>query len=488
MQLSIPNTFTGSTLIKSADMNTNFAAIVTVLNGNVATDNFATFTGAVTWNVVSNVLCQSISTNSNLGALSISSTGALTSARSLLYLSSTAAQTAGDAGLHVDFSSTSSTIPVGWFTNSGVGHCLSLLQSGVLASSNAILNATSSAAQTTGIGGLYLNFSNSNSSIPLAYLSNAGSGAALSILSTGTGYDILAQDNTNVHFRTSAKGVEVLNQSTAQLSAISSPPEGAFAYDNTQHRHQNYNGSGWEPIGIPAGCTMDFAGDTAPAGWLLCNGSAVSRTTYAALFAAIGVRHGIGDGVTTFNLPDPRGKFLRYWDDGAGQDPNASTRTAAVAGTQAMNGTTTSGSNSITGFVSTANLAPGMTITGTGIPANTVVTAVTSTTAITVSQNATGSATVSLTFSKSATGNYVGSVQAQATAKNGLTLTDNGHSHGQRANNGGSGAFDAVLRAQGPLESDPPTGTTTATTGITLSSTDSETRPLNLYLAMIIKY
>lgn len=63
-----------------------------------------------------------------------------------------------------------------------------------------------------------------------------------------------------------------------------------------------------------------FAMATPPPGWFRANGAAVSRTTYAALFAKIGTTHGAGDGVTTFNLPDPRGKFVRIWDDGRGID------------------------------------------------------------------------------------------------------------------------------------------------------------------------
>ena len=51
-----------------------------------------------------------------------------------------------------------------------------------------------------------------------------------------------------------------------------------------------------------------FAGSTAPTGWLLCDGSAVSRTTYADLYAVIGTTYGSGNGSTTFNLPDLRGR------------------------------------------------------------------------------------------------------------------------------------------------------------------------------------
>lgn len=63
-----------------------------------------------------------------------------------------------------------------------------------------------------------------------------------------------------------------------------------------------------------------FARNTAPAGWLKANGAAVSRTAYAALFAAIGTTFGAGDGFNTFNLPDLRGEFLRGWDDARGVD------------------------------------------------------------------------------------------------------------------------------------------------------------------------
>jgi phage-related tail fiber protein len=63
-----------------------------------------------------------------------------------------------------------------------------------------------------------------------------------------------------------------------------------------------------------------FAQNTAPTGWLKANGAAVSRTTYAALFTAIGTTFGVGDGSTTFNVPDLRGEFPRGWDDARGVD------------------------------------------------------------------------------------------------------------------------------------------------------------------------
>ncbi len=68
------------------------------------------------------------------------------------------------------------------------------------------------------------------------------------------------------------------------------------------------------------GQVATFAMTTAPAGWLKANGAAVSRATFAALFAKIGTTFGVGDGVATFNLPDLRGDFPRFWDDGRGVD------------------------------------------------------------------------------------------------------------------------------------------------------------------------
>lgn len=71
---------------------------------------------------------------------------------------------------------------------------------------------------------------------------------------------------------------------------------------------------------VPVGLVGVFAMTSLPTGWLECDGSAVSRTTYANLFTTIGTTFGSGDGSTTFNLPDMRGYFVRGWDHGRGVD------------------------------------------------------------------------------------------------------------------------------------------------------------------------
>lgn len=83
---------------------------------------------------------------------------------------------------------------------------------------------------------------------------------------------------------------------------------------------------------IPSGTISPFGGGTVPSGWLLCDGTAVSRTTYASLYAAILVANGYGDNATTFNLPDLRGRFLRGVDGTAGNDPDKTGRTAMATG------------------------------------------------------------------------------------------------------------------------------------------------------------
>ena len=66
----------------------------------------------------------------------------------------------------------------------------------------------------------------------------------------------------------------------------------------------------FNPPAVPPGTIIHYAGRTVPSGWLICNGANVSRTDYAALFAAIGTIYGTGDGVTTFGLPNMGGRFL----------------------------------------------------------------------------------------------------------------------------------------------------------------------------------
>jgi microcystin-dependent protein len=117
-----------------------------------------------------------------------------------------------------------------------------------------------------------------------------------------------------------------------------------FYTDNSQGggslfiRYNDGNSTQWVPAApavgsntVPPGAIMDFAGATAPVGWLLCNGQLVSRAVYPALFTAIGTQYGAGDGSTTFGVPDLRGRVT------AGPDPTNVHLGSGVAGAFAAN-------------------------------------------------------------------------------------------------------------------------------------------------------
>ena len=191
------------------------------------------------------------------------------------------------------------------------------------------------------------------------------------------------------------------------------------------------DGTTW--LGLATGTAIDYTGTlfdsalaTCPTGSLLADGSAISRTTYLNLFGKLGITQGQGDGTTTFNVTDMRGRFKRTLDGAAGNDPDKLTRTAMATGGN--------------------------------------------------------------------TGNAVGSVQTQATKKNGLTLSDPGHQHlqtyptanGAFANYGNSNTCTFTSCANGTSSGG--IGTASATSNVTLGAGDNETRPANVNVLTCIVY
>lgn len=129
-----------------------------------------------------------------------------------------------------------------------------------------------------------------------------------------------------------------------------SPVAGQTGFNTTTGQMETYNGSAWTlavnatsqgtsgqylqsagagaaptwatVVSVPTGSVIPYAGSSAPTDWLLCSGAAVSRTTYAALFAIISTTYGAGDGSTTFNLPDMRGRLAAGVDNMGGTAAN----------------------------------------------------------------------------------------------------------------------------------------------------------------------
>ena len=86
----------------------------------------------------------------------------------------------------------------------------------------------------------------------------------------------------------------------------------------------------------PVGIVNPFAGSIAPAGWLLCGGQAVSRSSFAGLFAVIGTTYGTGDGSTTFNVPDMRGRTIAGLDNMGGSAASRLTSTTITGGAETL--------------------------------------------------------------------------------------------------------------------------------------------------------
>lgn len=127
--------------------------------------------------------------------------------------------------------------------------------------------------------------------------------------------DSVGDFNANQYLQIGANNVNTYFYNKRSGKYLSMRNDGELRYDGKRLLNMD------DLLGmVPSGTVLYFAGQSAPAGWLKANGAAVSRTAYAALFAAISTTYGAGDGRTTFNLPDLRGEFVRGWDDGRGVD------------------------------------------------------------------------------------------------------------------------------------------------------------------------
>ena len=124
---------------------------------------------------------------------------------------------------------------------------------------------------------------------------------------------------------TSAGALATINSSgnAVSISGLSYP-----SADGNNGQFLQTNGSGTLSFGsptafsMPAGMMFPYAGTSVPTGYLFCHGQAISRTTYADLFTAIGTTYGTGDGSSTFNLPDLRGRVIAGQDDMGGSSAN----------------------------------------------------------------------------------------------------------------------------------------------------------------------
>ena len=126
---------------------------------------------------------------------------------------------------------------------------------------------------------------------------------------------------------------------------------GQIRFNTQTTEFEGYNGSAWGGLasGVPVGTILAHAANTPPSGFLECNGSNISRSTYATLFSTISTTFGVGDGSSTFALPDLRGQFIRGWANTGSTD--ASRVFGSTQTDQNKNHTHTTDSTSLTGGI-----------------------------------------------------------------------------------------------------------------------------------------
>lgn len=135
---------------------------------------------------------------------------------------------------------------------------------------------------------------------------------------------------------TTNSGLKVNSLTTAQRDALT-PAVGMIIYNTTLGEVQQYKGSAWASLGAFETGDLAWSTKTSKSGWLLCDGSAVSRITYSDLFTHLSTTYGTGDGSTTFNLPNVKGKVLVMRDSGdatfdvLGETGGAATHTLITA-------------------------------------------------------------------------------------------------------------------------------------------------------------
>lgn len=147
-------------------------------------------------------------------------------------------------------------------------------------------------------------------------------------------------------------GTGVLKLPTGTTAQRPTAATGQIRFNTTTVEFEGYNGAAWGGLasGVPVGTILTHAANTPPSGFLECNGSAISRSTYATLFSTISTTFGVGDGSSTFALPDLRGQFVRGWANTGSTD--ASRVFGSSQTDQNKNHTHTTDSETLTGSVS----------------------------------------------------------------------------------------------------------------------------------------
>ena len=155
-------------------------------------------------------------------------------------------------------------------------------------------------------------------------IDNITTGAfTLTIKHNATAGVIVPQGERSLVYTTGLLVEDVAQSATIIAAGVENTPYAGIAETNVQGALDGLEDRKLDISAAVAnfvGAVVASAASSIPTGYLECDAAAISRTTYSDLFTAIGTTYGIGDGSTTFNLPDLRGEFIRGWDNGRGID------------------------------------------------------------------------------------------------------------------------------------------------------------------------
>jgi microcystin-dependent protein len=156
------------------------------------------------------------------------------------------------------------------------------------------------------------------------------SGTAITAADTGTVTSTMIANGTIVNADISASAA--IDKAKISGTAITTADTGTVTSTMIANGAVTTEKLGNDVQFLPAGLIAPFGGSSAPTGWLLCHGQAVSRSTYSALFAVFSTTYGAGNGSTTFNLPDLRGRVIAGVDNMGGTAANRLTSTTITGG------------------------------------------------------------------------------------------------------------------------------------------------------------
>ena len=150
------------------------------------------------------------------------------------------------------------------------------------------------------------------------------SGSAITL--TQQNNSLISCDGTNIYSVDPPTSVATFTANTFTATSITTSTVSASSITVSGNvSATEFYGGGGNLTGIttvPAGIVIPYAGTSEPSGYLFCYGQAISRATYSDLFSAVGTTYGVGDGATTFNLPDLRGRLVAGQDDMGGSSAN----------------------------------------------------------------------------------------------------------------------------------------------------------------------